>query len=293
MLPSGTRFTDPHDCQSFYECRSRQRFDLICPDGQLFDENTHQCRPGQFVECGSREGINLVQRSACSGQRDGARIVDPHNCRSYFECRAGQSTLQVCEFGYLFDARSSECVEAFMVQCGARIIPSEDALENVEDFFPACPKRGLHFRSNPRDCSGYLVCEEGRLMQHFCPAGLHFNPRTIECDLPRNVNCMAARVVIPQTPILPDCYEDDRFFPDLANCQQYYECVDFEPIMKLCPAGRMWDQARESCVPANPQVCRKPYLSWVNLSLLWNKTFDDFSQWSGVDESHETCCNSQ
>lgn len=260
-LPSGTRFSDPHDCQRFYECRNQQQFDLICLDAQLFDTTTHQCRPGQFVNCGSREGINLVKRSVCSGQRDGALFENPHNCRSYFECRSGQGNSRDCELGYLFEAQSSRCVEAYLVQCGARIIPSEDALDNIEDFFPHCPNQGTYFRGNPQDCSGYIICSEGRMIQQFCQPGLHFNPRKVICDLPRNVNCLAARVVIPQTPILPECSEGERYFPDLANCQQYYECVKNEPKLKQCPTGRMWDNVQERCEPMNPQLCRKTFSS--------------------------------
>lgn len=237
------------------------RFDFICPDGQLFDLLSHQCRPSRFVECGSRKGMNLVRQNACSGQRNQARIVDPHNCRSYFECQSGQSISKQCEIGYLFDSASQQCFEAYRVQCGARIIPSEDTLENIEDFFPACPDRGTHYRSNPRDCSAYLVCQDGRMTQQFCPNGLHFNPRKINCDLPTNVNCLAARVVIPQTPILPECYEDDDFFPDLANCQQYYECGDDnEPTLKRCPGGQMWDNIIKSCAPMNPRICIKNFI---------------------------------
>jgi hypothetical protein len=256
-LPNGSKISDPDDCQRFYECRNGQKFDLICAPNFLFDINIHECRPNRLVDCGNRGSVDVGRRSSCVGQTNGRLIENPNNCRSYFQCNSGQTIERECEFGYLFNSEYETCDEAHLVTCGRRIIPSEDSLA-PEDFFPQCPKRGIIYRNNPQDCSGYVICNEGVLTQHFCPQGQQFNRRTTECDTPENANCLASRIVNPQTPVLPDCSGDDEFFPDLGNCQRYFECEDGEPKMKTCGIGMVWDNTWQTCTEMNPNLCKRP-----------------------------------
>lgn len=225
---------------------------------QLFDTTILECRPSNMVDCGLREGVNLGRTNACVGQRNGRLVENPHNCRSYFECNSGQASERDCEFGYLYDVEIEACEEAHLVRCGRRIIPSDDYMD-PEDFFPSCPINGITYRPHPQDCAGYIACNEGVLSQRFCPRGNHFNPRTLECDKPENAQCLTSRVVVPQTPILPDCSGEERYFPDLVNCQRYFECEDQEPKQRTCPIGRMWDHSAQKCAIMNANLCQRNF----------------------------------
>ncbi|GFG35330.1 hypothetical protein Cfor_11731, partial [Coptotermes formosanus] len=58
----------------------------------------------------------------------------------------------------------------------------------------SCPPWGpLNYTvllANPADCSRFFSCSNGRPIEQYCPAGLHFNDILKVCDWPQNVNCV-------------------------------------------------------------------------------------------------------
>lgn len=148
---------------------------------------------------------------------------------------------------------------AHAVRCGSRGLPPSSEPQAPEDFFPACPRNGISFRSHPHDCNGYFICAEGRLIQHSCASGIHFNPETLQCDFQQNVNCRSQRVVVPQTPLLPECTGGQNFFPNLVNCKQYYICVNKVPQLMDCPEGYLWDNKKLKCDKSNSDICARGF----------------------------------
>lgn len=57
-MPTGTRISNPLNCERYYECRNNQRSDLACPLNHAFDMASSQCRTSNSVSCGSRRSLN-------------------------------------------------------------------------------------------------------------------------------------------------------------------------------------------------------------------------------------------
>jgi Chitin binding Peritrophin-A domain len=163
---------------------------------------------------------------------------------------------ETCEAGQLFDINLEACQPSH-IRCGSRGLPPADALpQRPEDFFPVCPKTGVSFRPHPHDCKGYFICNKGTLVQQSCAPGSHFNSRTFQCESPLSANCETLRIVVPQTPLLPDCTRGEtQFFPNLVNCQQYFICVNRAPKVMYCPEGFLWNHSLLKCEESPSGLC--------------------------------------
>lgn len=187
-------------------------------------------------------------------------MTNPNNCRGYFECRANAQIDRFCEAGNLFDTQLESCLPANLVRCGSRRIPPTDNDRNSpEDFFAPCPRTGVIFRPHPHDCQRYFICSEGHLVSHTCASGIHFNPETMQCDYPQNVECRLTRIVVPQTPLLPDCSSGANYFPNLVNCKQYYRCVNNLPQLMDCQRGHLWNNIKMKCEKSDSEICAREF----------------------------------
>lgn len=196
----------------------------------------------------------------CQGQRDGHRLANQNNCRAWIECQGNARVERQCENGHLFDTQLKNCLPAHTVRCGARGLPPADIdVLSPEDFFPPCPRTGVIFRSHPHDCQKYFICAEGSLIHHTCANGIHFNPASLQCDFPQNVQCRSNHILIPQTPLLPDCSYGESHFPNLINCNQYYLCVNDEPKPMKCPTGQLWNNEKKKCERSNTSSCARSF----------------------------------
>lgn len=204
--------------------------------------------------------FDYISCQICQGQRNGRRFGNPLNCRAFIECQSNVRVDRVCDTGLLFDAQLENCLPAHIVRCGSRGLPPSNEPQSPDDFFPPCPRNGFSFRSHPHDCQRYFICVEGTLIQHSCAAGIHFNPTSLQCDFPQNAHCRSQRVVVPQTPILPDCSTGQDFFPNLVNCKQYFICVNKMPQVMDCPENFVWDNQKLRCVFSESDACARSYL---------------------------------
>lgn len=202
--------------------------------------------------------LTVFSLQVCQAQPNGRRMGDPNNCRAFIECQSNSRIDRTCEIGQLFDTNLESCLDAHLVRCGTRGLPPIDTL-SPEEFFPPCPASGVSFRSHPHDCQIYFVCAHGNLIQHSCANGIHFNPETLQCDFTHNVRCRVSRIVIPQTPLLPDCISDQDYFPNLVNCRQYYKCVEEKPQLMDCQNGFLWDNKKLRCVKSDSKVCARSF----------------------------------
>jgi len=70
------------------------------------------------------------------------------------------------------------------------------------------------------------------------------------------------RIVVPQTPLLPDCTSDTQnYFPNLVNCKQYFICIDRQPVLRDCPRGTIWDNKTLECEKSDSEVCARSFNS--------------------------------
>jgi len=66
---------------------------------------------------------------------------------------------------------------------------------------------GTGFAPHPTDCSKFINCWKGTAHTQQCGPGTLFNPQTLQCDFPYNVNCIEA-TPSPQG----ELYEDNFIF---------------------------------------------------------------------------------
>ena len=41
--------------------------------------------------------------------------------------------------------------------------------------------------------------------------------------------------------------EEETYLPSDTNCNEYFHCVHGVPVMRKCPEGLQWDQAKNIC----------------------------------------------
>lgn len=146
------------------------------------------------------------------------------------------------------------------------------------------PENVIHY-PHPTDCSKFLTCSWGNLIEQKCPQGHHWNDEQKYCDYPESANCQleGSSTEAPQTPTwpptgaestttterpftttrttterpttsepagkCPESYDPDNqvFFPHV-DCGKYYVCRwDGVPIEMNCPVGLHWSQSKSQC----------------------------------------------
>lgn len=67
-------------------------------------------------------------------------------------------------------------------------IPHESIPSTDDDSQPpaTCSEQ---FTPHPSDCNKYYLCDNDHPLLQSCPAGLHWNKQSKNCDWPRNANC--------------------------------------------------------------------------------------------------------
>jgi Chitin binding Peritrophin-A domain len=115
---------------------------------------------------------------------------------------------------------------------------------------------------------------EGNLIQHSCSSGIYFNPETLQCDFPQNVQCRLSRIIVPQTPLVPDCTSGANFFPNLVNCKQYYMCVKNQPVIMNCRKGELWNNLKLRCDKSESEICARQFDNFLG-AFLYSKPNED------------------
>jgi hypothetical protein len=79
-----------------------------------------------------------------------------------------------------------------------------------------CPMAGgTGFAPHPTDCSKFINCWKGTAYTQQCRPGSLFNPQTLRCDFPYNVNCT---VSTPGSQGELNCMETYIYFLTLFTC---------------------------------------------------------------------------
>nr|CAD7594786.1 unnamed protein product [Timema genevievae] len=132
----------------------------------------------------------------------------PPDCGRFLNCWKGRGFVQPCAPATLFNPDTLECDFPAKVKC------VESTIEEWQTFYtPSTHREGKHLpvsttttppivpksdcpmeggtglASHPNDCSKYLNCWNGEAHIQSCGPGTLFNPVTLVCDYPYNVEC--------------------------------------------------------------------------------------------------------
>ncbi|XP_058832922.1 peritrophin-48-like [Topomyia yanbarensis] len=132
--PVATLLSNPRECNSFYQCSPTGVIVFECPAGTLFDSNRRYCERSDVASCQflpqlpmpilpEYPGIIIPENEdqvlmRCRGQREGAKIRHPTNCRQYIHCSSlNRSQVFTCPAGTAFDELRMTCDWERNVKC--------------------------------------------------------------------------------------------------------------------------------------------------------------------------------
>ncbi|CAD7080700.1 unnamed protein product [Hermetia illucens] len=103
------------------------------------------------------------------------------------------------------------------------------------------------------DCSKFLLCSNGILVNTVCPQNYGFNKSTGKCEY--NPACWGTSP--PQPPGLQNpCIgrPDNSYAPYSGSCRLYYVCNSGVALLKSCPDGFRFDFVNSKCI-INTTAC--------------------------------------
>ncbi|XP_026764237.2 uncharacterized protein LOC113522672 [Galleria mellonella] len=114
-----------------------------------------------------------------------------------------------------------------------------------------CAGRRGSFPS-PKSCRAFLDCWDGWAFQQECPQGLLFSNAGF-CDYADNVDCKNR--MIPSSS-RSTCSRDFETFRNQYNCNEFFVCVNRQPIKFKCPANLAYSERLGVCDYADNVNCR-------------------------------------
>lgn len=101
---------------------------------------------------------------------------------------------------------------------------------------------------HPDSCWQYVICWNGELWEDECPIGQLFDPWEGVCDDEDVVICLGDEW--PETPPDDECpppgSNEVRFLPS-PYCDEFYICINGQPILLFCRPGQHWNIEQEFC----------------------------------------------
>nr|QBI90300.1 p95/vp91 [Trichoplusia ni single nucleopolyhedrovirus] len=203
-----------------------------CPNGYLFDATQSRC----------------VMRNDCEGRPDGyvlSQFPESLNINEYMVCRNGDTTIQSCPFGQIFDRRLMSCVEAHPCQFnGAGYTYITDNIGptqfyKCQDFensiLITCINRV--FVNDEYQCTGDSRCSvfengTGAQIKVFEDEIMSYDQGVLICDnydVIKNIDC-------DDTNIIENRIYNNRFVPMINLPTEIYsstesECVPFDSTL--------------------------------------------------------------
>ncbi|KAK7084860.1 chitin binding [Halocaridina rubra] len=183
-------FADAVQCDKYYHCVDSVMTEKLCPDGMAFNELNPKVEKCDFLFQANCEGRPQLQTPKpaenCPRQNGYFPHEDPTNCREFFLCTAGISSMITCPESLSFSMKTGTCVwpeDSGRTNCVS---------EKVHNF--TCPKVGsdaadVHPRyADPQDCQYFYVCINGETpRRNGCSFGQVFNTESGTCDNPKDV----------------------------------------------------------------------------------------------------------
>merc|ERR1719433_2165188 len=185
------REPDATQCDKYFECNIKgEQSEHLCVDGYVYDEKSQNCDYPSKVDCGQRTELQPPQPSKNCPRANGFFAWPAEeSCQKFWDCRGGQSYLQTCPQGVIFDMFVDACVtpdQSRRKECSA----GEFLNFTCPTYSADEPLRfGNHDRlSDPDDCTKFYSClRDSRPRLGVCPRKTVFNNATGVCDDPKAV----------------------------------------------------------------------------------------------------------
>ncbi|EDX10127.1 GD12778 [Drosophila simulans] len=197
------------------------------------------------------------ERTDCSKMPNGVFLRDLQSCNKYYVCLNGKAIAGHCPRNLHFDIKRKVCNFPSLVDC-----PLDEAPENVTqtpsdtESPPDCKslRNGAYVR-DPKSCSRFYVCANGRAIPRQCPQGLHFDIKSNFCNYPILVQCSLEESQADAHGALlaegvPDCtkVKEDTRFGDVKQHNKYYVCLKGKAVLHYCSPGNWFDLRSQKCI---------------------------------------------
>ncbi|XP_045111974.1 peritrophin-48-like isoform X2 [Portunus trituberculatus] len=250
---------NPFDCSSYYVCKDETTFitddSLLCPDGDIFDENELACKPdGNCSFNCEQPGDGGDCLYTCEGN-PGGKIADPFDCSMYHQCTGtepGPATTCPADTPY-FDGEKCGVDESACCHCRPYCYSGDDAGSYVED---------------PTDCRKFFLClaeNEIPTIQSACRDGEHFDLHTRQCSSTAPCVTLCRNLVDENGCIDPyTCQEAGFFSKCKTQClREYYHCEevsdDYAPT-ETCSDDLVFNPDTVQCIESESCPYSHQYL---------------------------------
>jgi len=190
-------YSDPKQCDKYYECDRGVLSEKLCPDGLVFDPTSTKQEPCDHylnVKCGNRRELQPPQGTTkvCPRLNGFYPHPDPTVCNLFYSCLNGVSTEYSCSAGLVFDRFSGVCnwydsEEHSGCQLGEAVDTSDGG--QVVCNGQTGPNGDPHPRyAREDDCAKFYICLNGiSLREQTCELGEVFDEVENRCNEPKFV----------------------------------------------------------------------------------------------------------
>ncbi|KYN04138.1 putative chitinase 3, partial [Cyphomyrmex costatus] len=271
------RIAHPCLCNQYYDCINGEKILQTCPIGKHFDYEREVCDWASVVKCirpiptfnilSSDIPINDYNTTCAP---EGRAFLHNTDCSTYYLCSNGEKILKQCKEGLHFNTTIQTCdypqkscdLNKSSPRINLDICPPPDSVQKV--FLP-----------HECECTQYYECIGGKKVLRFCPNRLHFDHVWQICNDPIEAKCVA-NTISPPTTILttsstaidepritcpPQGSTEKLLLPHPCICNQYYECVEGDKVLRTCPTDMYFNYATEVCDWSTKVKCVSPFPS--------------------------------
>ncbi|XP_075160769.1 peritrophin-48 [Haematobia irritans] len=206
----------------------------------------------------------LNMNHICDLVNDGLMISSAASCDTYYACRGGKATRQICAPGYFFDKEIQMCAPQDQVQCLAANAPACSGY-SLGEWAPVMGS-----------CTDFYYCSTNGPLRSNCPDGEYFNPTIQQCVYASSYNCMQSAAPAPpssgeSTDSLGDEVVEDVdltvpvnmcifiqsgiFFASADACTSWNKCENGVMIDGICPNGLEYNVITMSCAYPSSVTC--------------------------------------
>jgi hypothetical protein len=214
-------FSDPEQCDLYYECVDGVSTVKLCPDGLMFDDTNKidaKCDYPFNVDCGKREYVQEPETGIderCYRANGFFNHEKEDECNKFYNCVHGKAYELPCATSLIFDEEVGTCVRPEQASEHAKVCPEKLEKDDISGF--SCPDEktlGPHGQPlahpsfpHPLSCQKFITCYFSKDIKELgCMKGQVFNYNTLKC-------------------VDPDVGPED--------CKCWYECD--QDISKNCP----------------------------------------------------------
>lgn len=186
------RNPDDKQCDKYYECNIKgEEKEKLCPDGLVFESKSENCDYPAKVNCTGRETLQTpIPAKNCPRANGFFAFPANESCQKFWDCRGGQSYLQVCPTGVIFDPKIDACVtpdQSNRPECAAgKFLGFECPTYGPDDVL----RFGNHERlPHPTDCQKFFSCLKSGQGPRLgaCPRNTVFSFEAGSCSEPATV----------------------------------------------------------------------------------------------------------